>query len=221
MAKYSELANMNNYYTKQEIHELLEESIPKEPILSGSLVEGNAVTFDNKRWIVVLTKQGNNEAYLALSGGLGYSDDPFKTIGANSELTALNNSNMKYRLQEYESKLSKDALDIIIPKKYYRSYNKNNFIEGISEEPLGTFSCNVTDQIYLSDNLIGNIPSALINTISNRIWLGTITYQSSYKYGIYDYIGGHTDINYEYPATHNNRADTVPVCCIPLDTPSA
>lgn len=223
LAKYSELPNMNKYYTKEEIDKIIEGSVPKEPILSGTLAEGNTVTFDNKRWVVVLTKQGNNEAYLALSGGLGYSDGPFKTIGANSELTALNNSNMKYRLQEYQSKLSKDALDIIIPKKYYRSYSENNFIEGISEDPLGTFSCNTVGQIYLSDNFLGNIPTALKNTLSNRIWLGTITYQSSYKYGIYNYYynGNQLDIDYEYPATHNNNADTVPVCCIPLDIPSA
>lgn len=212
---------MNNYYTKQEIDELLEESVPKEPILSGTLAEGNTVTFDNKRWVVVLTKQGYNEAYLALSGGLGYSDGPFKMIGAKSELEALNNSNMKYRLQEYQSKLSKDALNIIIPKKWYRSHTNNNFITGISEEPLGTFSCNTTDQVFLSDNFLGNIPIALVNTLSGRIWLGTIVYNSNYKYGIHNYKSRRVSIDYEYPATHNDIADTVPVCCIPLDTPSA
>ena len=224
LAKYSELPNMNNYYTKEEIDKIIEESAPKEPILSGTLAEGNTVTFDNKRWVVVLTKQGNNEAYLALSGGLGYSDGPFKTIGANSDLTALNNSYMKYRLQEYQSKLSEDALNIIIPKKYYRSYdNLYDFIEGISEDPLGTFSCTNRDQIYLSDNLLGNIPTALKNTLSNSIWLGTIRYTPNGKYGIhnYHYKTEQILVDYEYSELGNMNADTVPVCCIPLDTPSA
>lgn len=230
LAKFSEIPSMDNYYTKDEIDKLFEENIPQEPLIEGSLVKGNTVKFDNRYWIVVHTVQSKNEAYLQLNEPLGYETyihNYTTTPTSYSELW--NKMNMKKHLSDFQNSLSEKALDLIIEKQYQYYYSGiPSDAKVVPKMKIGTYSTK-RDAQYLNEIVIGNdftgydIDSSYIRYEKNLSLLSFTSVGSScYPYYLL-YKGSSYGVAMYQPSTNlsrNVKVDTLPICCIPLDTPT-
>ena len=230
LAKYSEIPNVDDYYTKDEIDQLI-------PLIEGELKTGNRVKFDYKTFTVFATDSERNEAYLAYNG---YSNiyTAFQSGYENltSEADAANDTYIIERCNYFLSTMSQRALDIMIPKKYftYRARNSNyTLIDEVSESKIFTFNLNHNDyNIHNSQLYIGDVKAEDISPLydiigtNNNMWVATILYPySGNEYGLcyvyYEGYGNMTQGNYR-PSTAPGgiTARVIPCCCIPLDTPT-
>ena len=219
---------MDNYYTKNEIDKLFEENIPQEPLIEGSLVKGNTVRFDGRYWIVIHTVPSKNEAYLQLNEPLGHETYiyDYTTNDPKSYSELWNNMYMKNQLSDFQNSLSEKALDLIIEKQYQYYYSGiPSDAKVVPKMKIGTYSSK-DKPISLHGIVIGsdftaydvdisyvkyNKSLSLLSFMSDRC----LPYYISCEIGIYDIAQYHYNGNSRDP-----KVDTLPICCIPLDTPT-
>lgn len=228
LAKFSEIPSMDNYYTKDEIDRLFEENIPQEPLIEGSLVKGNTVRFDGRYWIVIHTVPSKNEVYLQLNEPLGYETYmyDYTTNDPKSYSELWNNMYMKNQLSDFQNSLSEKALDLIIEKQYQYYYSGiPSDAKVVPKMKIGTYSTKGDPETFI-DIVLGsdftaydidfnymkyNKNLSLLSFASDRClpYCLTCTF-GVYRLGTYHYNGNSGD----------PKVDTLPICCILLDTPT-
>lgn len=230
LAKYSEIPKVDDYYTKDEIDQMI-------PLIEGTLETGNIIKFDHKTFTVLATDSDKNEAYLAYNG--------FKDIytafqsgyeNLTSEADAANDTYIIERCNYFLSTMSQRALDIMIPKKYFTYRARNNqyaLIDEVPESKIFTFNINQDEynihnsHVYISDIEVEDSGPlfGIIGTNGNNMWVASILYPySGNEYGLcYAYYKDYKLTQGHYrPSTApgGTTARVIPCCCIPLDTPT-
>lgn len=229
LAKYNELPDMSNYVTIDDLNDIY-------PLIVGNLIDGNTVTFDNKKFYVLKTNSETNEAYLVYRGIT--SEDKlvaFRDSSASSYADAANKTSLKYHLEEFLSNFSKRAQDILIPKKYFKYNNITAYelIDEIPESKIFTFSMILYRSYGSSHSEISLIDykfnegdlSAFSDFFTNGVYaalIGNNRYTSySIKYIYFENFGNsmkHTDIEI---GDTRKTCYIIPCVCIPLDTPTS